>query len=651
RGRNGQPGRVDGFCPRDRTPFSFRPRLSPGDLVDHRYEILGALAHGGLGWIYLARDRNISDSGADRWVVLKGLINTGDADAMAAAMAERRFLVEVDHPNIVQIYDFAQHPDPGTGAMVGYIVMEYVGGRSLKDLALSRTGPDGRRAPLPLDQVLAYGIEVLPALGYLHARGYLYCDLKPDNLIHAEEQLKLIDMGAVRRMDDYTSALWGTPGYQAPEVPERGASVASDIYTVGRTLAVLSFDFKGFASRYAAALPEPATVPLLAEQESYHRLLLRATDTDPDRRFGSAGEMAEQCLGVLREILSVADRQPRPDTSTLFTPERLAFGTGAAESTLDGPSVAAALPLTLVDPSDPAAGYLATIGGGGPEATIATLRAAPPATAEVRYRLVRALVELGDTAAAWDELAALGPLETAGDWRRDWHAGLVALRAGGLDQARRAFDAVYGALPGEPAAQLALAAACELVGDRDGAGRRYRRVWRVDHGFVSAAFGLARTLLAGCDRAGALEVLDEVPENSSHYVEAQVAAVRAGLDRTPGVPTEQDLVGASNRLQRLRLDQEHRASLAVELLHIALDWLASAGPAHPGGGGAAGPPALRVPVPLASRAVFLGYPLSEREVRLGLERAYRQLASLEHDALARYALVDAANSVRPRTVL
>ena len=158
RGRDGKPGRVQGFCPKDRTPFNFRPKLSPGDRVDDRYEILGALAHGGLGWIYLARDRNISSSGADRWVVLKGLLNSGDPDALAAAVAERRFLVEVDHPNIVKIHDLVEHPDPDTGENVGYIVMEYVGGRSLKDLALSHLGPDGRRAPLPLDQVLAYGI-------------------------------------------------------------------------------------------------------------------------------------------------------------------------------------------------------------------------------------------------------------------------------------------------------------------------------------------------------------------------------------------------------------------------------------------------------------------------------------------------------------
>ena len=282
RGKDGKPGRAEGFCPRDRTPFSFVPSLKPGDLVDDRYEILGCLAHGGLGWIYLGRDRNISDAGSDRWVVLKGLINTGDADAMAAAVAERRFLVEVDHPNIVKIHDFAEHPDPKTGENVGYIVMEYVGGRSLKDIALNHRGPSGGRTPLPLPQVLAYGLEVLPALGYLHDRGLLFCDFKPDNVIHAEEQLKLIDLGAVRRIDDQDSALYGTPGYQAPELATDGPSISSDLYTVGRTLAVLSFDFTGFTSRYADKLPDPADVPLLAAEESYYRLLRRATHPQPD---------------------------------------------------------------------------------------------------------------------------------------------------------------------------------------------------------------------------------------------------------------------------------------------------------------------------------------------------------------------------------
>ena len=74
RGRDGRPGLVEGFCRNCGTPFSFRPKLEPGELVAGQYEVLGCLAHGGLGWIYLAKDRHVSD----RWVVLKGLLNTGD---------------------------------------------------------------------------------------------------------------------------------------------------------------------------------------------------------------------------------------------------------------------------------------------------------------------------------------------------------------------------------------------------------------------------------------------------------------------------------------------------------------------------------------------------------------------------------------------
>jgi serine/threonine-protein kinase PknG len=563
---------------------------------------------------------------------------------MAAAMAERRFLVEVDHPNIVKVYDFADHPDPKTGELIGYIVMEYVGGRSLKDLALSRTGPDGRRQPLPLAQVLAYGIEVLPALGYLHDRGLLFCDFKPDNVIHAEEQLKLIDLGAVRRVDDMVSPLWGTPGYQAPELASRGASVASDLYTVGRALAVLSFDFTGFSTRYANRLPEPREVDLLAREESYHRFLLRATHADPDLRFGSAGEMQEQALGVLREVLSTADGRPRPAASNQFTPERRTFGTGT-DAHLDGPTVAAALPLPLADPNDPAAGFLATVGGADPATVVAILRGAPVRTPEVALRLIRALVEAGDTAGATAELDALAL--PAADWRRDWSAGLIALAAGQAPQAQAAFDKVYGALPGEPAAQLGLAAAGELAGDRDGASLRYLRVWRVDHGFVSAAFGLSRMLLAAGGRDGAVGILDEVPDSSSQHIAAQIAAVRARLSGEPGTLSEADLVDASTRLERLRLDEQRRAGLAIEMFRSALAWLGVNAPiAMP----TVGPiPRQRPLPPMVGRV--LGQALREREVRFGLERAYRLLATLEPDPHARYALVDEANAVRPRTLV
>ena len=119
RGRDGRPGIPEGFCTHCRTPFTFVPRLAPGVLVAGRYEVAGCLAYGGLGWIYLARDKNVGDEVSDRWVVLKGLIDTGDADAMAAAVTERRFLVEVDHPAIVKIHDFVSYPDPRAATDVG----------------------------------------------------------------------------------------------------------------------------------------------------------------------------------------------------------------------------------------------------------------------------------------------------------------------------------------------------------------------------------------------------------------------------------------------------------------------------------------------------------------------------------------------------
>src|SRR6185312_4447358 len=283
--------------------------------------------------------------------------------------------------------------------------------------------------------------------------------------------------------------------------------------------------------------------------------------------------------------------------------------------------------------------FLATLNTADLQATVAALRAAPQRTAEVVLQLVRALVELGDLAGASAELQVLP--DDGSDWRRDWSAGLIWLAAGQWQQAIAAFDAVYDALPGEPAARLALAAACELGGDVDGAARRYERVWRVDHGFVSAAFGLARTRLARGDRAGAVAVLDEVSDSSSHHVAAQIAAVRATLHAGSSPLTANDFVASSGRLERLRLDTERRARLAVEMFMAALAWLSAT---------AGGPP--RRPVPAqAAVGKLLGQSLTEREVRFGLERAYRVLAAQETDPLTRYALVDQANAVRPRTVV
>ncbi|MFD9389572.1 tetratricopeptide repeat protein [Streptomyces sp. NPDC060000] len=317
RSRGEREGRTEGFCTKCGHPYSFVPKLKAGDVVHGQYEVVGALAHGGLGWVYLAVDRAVSD----RWVVLKGLLDTGDQDAMAAAISERRFLAEIEHANIVRIYNFVEHLDQRTGSLDGYIVMEYVGGKSLKEIANDRRTPQGKRDPLPVEQACAYGIEALEALGHLHSRNLLYCDFKVDNAIQTEDELKLIDMGAVRRMDDDESAIYGTVGYQGPEVAEVGPSVASDLYTVGRTLAVLTFDFQGYTTVFVDSLPDPDNIEVFRQYESFYRLLVRATDPDPARRFASAQEMAEQLTGVLREVVSLQSGRARPALSTLFGPE------------------------------------------------------------------------------------------------------------------------------------------------------------------------------------------------------------------------------------------------------------------------------------------------------------------------------------------
>ncbi|MDT5301835.1 MAG: serine/threonine-protein kinase PknG, partial [Mycobacterium sp.] len=167
-GRSSSDGKAlsEGWCPHCGSPYSFQPQLSPGDMVVDQYEIKGCIAHGGLGWIYLAFDTNVND----RPVVLKGLVHSGDAEAQAIAMAERQFLAEVTHPGIVKIFNFVEHDDKH-GDPVGYIVMEYVGGTSLKQ---------AKGDKLPVSRAIAYMLVILPALGYLHASGLVYNDLKPE---------------------------------------------------------------------------------------------------------------------------------------------------------------------------------------------------------------------------------------------------------------------------------------------------------------------------------------------------------------------------------------------------------------------------------------------------------------------------------------
>ncbi|TQL79187.1 serine/threonine-protein kinase PknG [Stackebrandtia endophytica] len=636
RGPDGQPGRVQGFCPHCRNRFSFAPSLQPGDMVVSRYEILGAMAHGGLGWIYLARDQNIGDDVAERWVVLKGLIDTSDPDAIEAAIAERRFLAALDHPNIVQIYDFVRHPDPRTNEPLNYIVMEYVPGRSLRDLRRAATDETGSPAPMPLSQVLTYAAEILPAMGYLHQQGLLYCDFKPDNIIHVESWLKLIDLGAVRRIDDTESAVFGTPGYAVSddEIINHGPSITSDLYTVARSMAVLAFEFHGFSTEFRNQLPSPHNEPLLARYESFHRFLARATHPAPAQRFPTAEEMREQLIGVKQEVLSVESQQPQGTTSVMFTPEQRTFGVPAASTgafnELNGPDIANALPIPLVDGDDANAGFLATLSATDPLELLHALKNAPSESPEVRLRRVRTNLAYGNLRAAamnLDQYA--GTKEGTADWRITWWRGVIALLQERYADARGAFDWLYSHLPGEIAPTLGLAASCELSGDVSTALGIYTRIWQTDRRYLSAAFGQARLLARTGNTGRAIEVLDSVPHSSNQFTTAQVTAVALLL--APGAAAHIDMLrDAAARITRLDLPADRRHLFAARILLACLNRVSTDGP-QPG-------------------ATVLKHELEEKSLRLGLEQTYRELARTTPGQAERIAYIDQANDIRPWTV-
>ncbi|MFF4192331.1 tetratricopeptide repeat protein [Nonomuraea sp. NPDC001831] len=603
RSRQGRPGLTEGFCPHCRTPYSFTPKLAKDDMVAGQYRVLGCLAHGGLGWIYLAADENLDG----RWVVLKGLLNTNDAEALAAAEAERKFLTTVDHPNIVKILNFQ------LSGGLGYIVMEYVGGQSLHELR--------RQGPLPLREALIYGREILHAFGYLHENGLVYCDLKPANVIRVGRRLKLIDLGAVQPVGSPPGTSWATVGYHAPELDTHPSSVASDLYTVARTLAVLTIpSWSPAKGGVASPLPQDCG------HESFARLLRRATAPDPADRFQSAWEMEEQLVGVLREISAAEEGVPFPAPSTLFGPERSAVGTALSASRqevfgpLDPAVVAVELPVPHVDPLDPAAGALAGLLGFDGKELFDQLSAMPP-TPETRLMRARLLAEAGaaETPHALTELDRLLP----GDWRTTWYRGVHALAGRQPDTAVTMFDACVSALPGELAPKLALAFALECAGRQSA--HWYNAVWRTDHSYVSAAFGLART--------GRVDVLDEVPPTSSYRVAAQVALAASVFRRTDlSTVSAADLVGAAGRLAGLAdLDPRRRDLLTAELLRCALAWL-DHNPAPP-------------------RTKLAEADFTEPGLRRRLESIYRKLAVAAGSRHERHALIDQANAVRPRTWL
>ncbi|MFE9773094.1 tetratricopeptide repeat protein [Streptomyces sp. NPDC005931] len=713
RARGGRAGRTEGFCTKCGHPYSFVPKLRSGDVVHGQYEVVGCLAHGGLGWIYLAVDRAVSD----RWVVLKGLLDTGDQDAMAAAISERRFLAEIEHANIVRIYNFVEHLDQRTGSLDGYIVMEYVGGKSLKEIANGRRTPEGRRDPLPVEQACAYGIEALEALGHLHSRNLLYCDFKVDNAIQTEDQLKLIDMGAVRRTDDDESAIYGTVGYQAPEVAEAGPSVASDLYTVARTLAVLTFDFQGYTNVFVDSLPDPDHIEVFRQYESFYRLLVRATDPDPARRFASAQEMSEQLTGVLREVVSLQTGRARPALSTLFGPEPRVTDTELfpkehGEVSLLGARVPQprGRRRTPVRAGQPApAGAFPSNGPALPASSLPAPSSGPalpapspgPARPASAGRPAAGLVRPVDRPAA--ALALPVPRVDPSDPNAGFLAGLVASAPGELINALAAAPApstetrlreIRARLEtGEAGAALETLRTLEeqdpddwrvvwyrgvaalVTGDHEAAALSFDAIYDAFPGEIAPklALGLCAEVLGQLDNAA--EYYRLVWSTDPSHVSAAFGLARVRL-------ATGDRQGAVRTLESVPESSIHYTAARVAAVRARLRGRTAAGdvPFLDDLTAAAGQvealeafgldPARREQLsaevlgcaldwvlsggrgsvdPAAGGRMLLGSGLDERGLRFGLERSYRTLARLARSGEERIDLVERANRYRPRT--
>lgn len=185
--------------------------LSVGDKLGP-YEILGHIGSGGMGSVWKARDTRLGRDVA---------IKVSAREFNARFEREARAVAALNHPNICQLYDIG--PD--------YLVMEFVEGTRLK-------------GPLPVNQAIEYGCQILDALDAAHKKGITHRDLKPSNILVSKRGIKVLDFGLARmEMEDedqtltITGAVLGTPAYMSPEQREgKTADHRSDIYSFGCVL-------------------------------------------------------------------------------------------------------------------------------------------------------------------------------------------------------------------------------------------------------------------------------------------------------------------------------------------------------------------------------------------------------------------------------
>ena len=268
-----------------------------GTVFDGRYRIVRKLGTGGMADVYLAEDQELG-----RRVAIKILNDRHAADDQFVERFRReaKNAAGLSHPNIVSVYD------RGTAEGTYYIAMEYLDGRSLKELIVSR-------GPAPVKTAVEYARQVLAAVGFAHRHGIVHRDIKPHNVLVTGDdgRLKVTDFGIARsgasQMTEVGSII-GTAQYLSPE-QARGSPVdqTSDLYSVGVVLYELltgQVPFTGetpleIAMKHLSEVPKPPSELRPEVPHDLDLVVLRALAKDPADRYQTAEEMDADLERVL----------------------------------------------------------------------------------------------------------------------------------------------------------------------------------------------------------------------------------------------------------------------------------------------------------------------------------------------------------------
>ena len=279
--------------------------LAAGKVLNSRYEIVRRIGGGGMGAVYLAKDRNLGDAPrAVKEMIESHLDDTQHEKAIADFKRESLLLTSLEHPSIPTVYDYFY--DDNSERF--YLVMKFIPGSDLSSRL--RKTPGGR---VEEPTVTEWGIQTADVLEYLHTRRQpiIYRDLKPANLMldSNSNRIMLIDFGIARwvnKLEKGVTAV-GTMGYAPPELFSGRADPRVDIYSLGATMfhlltgsdpqdnPLLIFDF--------AKNPRPRQINpgLSSEME---RILMRAVEYKPEHRFQSGAEMREVLSSHLEKLRS-----------------------------------------------------------------------------------------------------------------------------------------------------------------------------------------------------------------------------------------------------------------------------------------------------------------------------------------------------------